>query len=56
MTCEKTQAGVLVLKKMPEFKMEGYDPQTGKYIEISSDDFKGKWALICFYPADFTFV
>ena len=56
MTCERAQAGVLVSKKMPEFKMEGYDPQTGKYIEISSEDFKGKWTLICFYPADFTFV
>ncbi|WP_022670230.1 peroxiredoxin [Hippea alviniae] len=53
---ERTQAGVLVLRKMPEFKMDAYDPKTGKYITVSSDDYKGKWLVVCFYPADFTFV
>ena len=53
---ERTQAGVLVLRKLPEFKMEAYDPKTGKYITVSSDDYKGKWLVVCFYPADFTFV
>ncbi len=53
---EKTQAGVLVLRKLPEFHMEAYDPKTGKYIEVSSEDYKGKWLVVCFYPADFTFV
>ncbi|MEO1941563.1 MAG: peroxiredoxin [Campylobacterales bacterium] len=51
-----TQAGVLVMKKMPEFKAEAYDAVTGKYIEVSSEDYRGKWTVICFYPADFTFV
>ena len=52
----QTQAGVLVLKPMPEFKMEAFDAKSGHYTEVSSDDFKGKWSVICFYPADFTFV
>ena len=50
------QSGVLVLKPMPEFKMEAYNAETGKYVEVSSEDYKGKWTVICFYPADFTFV
>lgn len=28
----------------------------GKFIELSEADLKGKWSVICFYPADFTFV
>ncbi len=50
------QSGVLVLKPMPEFKLEAYNAATGKYVEVSSEDYKGKWTVICFYPADFTFV
>jgi len=46
----------LVLRKMPEFEMDAYDAQTGHYVSISSEDYKDKWAVICFYPADFTFV
>jgi len=52
----KTQEGVLVLKAMPEFKMEAYNAETGHYTEVSSEDYKGKWTVVCFYPADFTFV
>lgn len=28
----------------------------GKFIEVSEADLKGKWAVLFFYPADFTFV
>lgn len=28
----------------------------GNFIEVSEADFKGKWSVVCFYPADFTFV
>ena len=52
----KTQEGVLVLKQMPEFKMEAYNAESGNYTEVSSEDYKGKWTVVCFYPADFTFV
>ena len=50
------QAGVLVLKPMPEFKMDAFDAATGHYKQVTSEDYKGKWTVICFYPADFTFV
>ncbi len=49
-------ASTLVMQKMPEFKMDAYDAATGTYKSVSSDDYKGKWFVICFYPADFTFV
>ncbi|GKU78312.1 alkyl hydroperoxide reductase subunit C [Paenibacillus sp. L3-i20] len=28
----------------------------GQFIEVSEENFKGKWSVVCFYPADFTFV
>ena len=28
----------------------------GEFVEVSSDDIAGKWAIFFFYPADFTFV
>ncbi len=53
---ENAQAGVLVLKQVPEFKMDAYNAATGHYTTVSSEDYKGKWYVVCFYPADFTFV
>lgn len=28
----------------------------GKFVPVSDADLKGKWSVVCFYPADFTFV
>jgi peroxiredoxin (alkyl hydroperoxide reductase subunit C) len=28
----------------------------GKFVTVSDENFKGKWSVVCFYPADFTFV
>lgn len=28
----------------------------GKFVEVSDETLKGKWAVVFFYPADFTFV
>ena len=28
----------------------------GEFVDVSSEDIKGKWAVFVFYPADFTFV
>ena len=36
------------------FKAQAF--HNGKFIEVSDADIKGKWAVIMFYPADFTFV
>ncbi|XOB62200.1 peroxiredoxin [Campylobacterota bacterium DY0563] len=53
---EENMSSSLVLRKVPEFKMEAYDAKSGHYTEVSSEDYKGKWHVVCFYPADFTFV
>ena len=34
--------------------MQAY--QNGEFKSVSTEDVKGKWAVFCFYPADFTFV
>lgn len=36
------------------FKASAY--HNGQFINVSEADFKGKWSVVCFYPADFTFV
>ena len=43
---------------VPEFKMETYEPSSGSFGEINLADLKkdGKWTILVFYPADFTFV
>lgn len=46
----------LVKREMPEFEMEAYDAKTGSFKIVSNKDYKDKWTVICFYPADFTFV
>ncbi len=46
----------MVQQVMPEFQMDAYNAKTGHYTVVKSDDYKGKWAVVCFYPADFTFV
>ncbi|MEA3513193.1 MAG: peroxiredoxin [Campylobacterota bacterium] len=53
---EKKMSSSLVLRKAPEFKMDAYDSKSGHYTEVSSKDYEGKWTVVCFYPADFTFV
>ncbi|HHU73445.1 MAG TPA: peroxiredoxin [Clostridiales bacterium] len=44
----------LVGKQVQPFKAQAY--QNGKFIEVTEENFKGKWSIVCFYPADFTFV
>lgn len=44
----------LIGKEVLPFKAQAY--HNGKFIEVSDADFKGKWSVVCFYPADFTFV
>lgn len=53
---EKDMASSLVLRKAPDFKMDAYDSKTGHYTTVNSEDYYGKWTVVCFYPADFTFV
>lgn len=53
---EKKMSSTMVRQQMPEFEMDAYNAGTGHYTSVKSSDYKGKWAVICFYPADFTFV
>ncbi|MBN2963825.1 peroxiredoxin [Sulfurospirillum sp. T05] len=53
---EKKMSSSMVLKKMPEFTMDAYDAKSGHYTSVKSEDYAGKWTVVCFYPADFTFV
>lgn len=49
---------VRVGQPVPDFKMETYDPQEKSFGEVSLADIKksGKWTVLVFYPADYTFV
>jgi peroxiredoxin (alkyl hydroperoxide reductase subunit C) len=53
---DNNMSSTMVRRQMPEFTMDAYDAKTGHYKTVSSEDYKGKWTVICFYPADFTFV
>lgn len=53
---EKSMSATMVRQEMPEFEMEAYDAKTGHFTTVSKADYKGKWTVVCFYPADFTFV
>lgn len=44
----------LIGSKIGEFKSEAY--QGGEFKTVTQDDLKGKWSVLFFYPADFTFV
>lgn len=53
---KKNMSATMVRQEMPAFEMEAYDAKTGHYKTVSSEDYKDKWTVVCFYPADFTFV
>ncbi|EFD92906.1 MAG: alkyl hydroperoxide reductase/ Thiol specific antioxidant/ Mal allergen [Candidatus Parvarchaeum acidophilus ARMAN-5] len=40
--------------KAPEFELEAY--YNGEFKKVKLSDYKGKWLVLFFYPADFTFV
>lgn len=44
----------LINTEIKPFTASAY--KQGKFIDVSSDDLKGKWSVFFFYPADFTFV
>ncbi len=41
---------------VPNFEFEVYDPMKDEIRKVSLEDYKGKWTVLFFYPADFTFV
>ena len=44
----------LINTKIVDFKCEAY--HDGKFKTVTQADLKGKWSILFFYPADFTFV
>jgi len=49
---------VQVGKEVPEFELDTYNPETKDFGRFKLADAKkaGKWTVLMFYPADFTFV
>lgn len=41
-------------KKVGEFALKAY--KNGEFIDVTDKDLQGKWSVLFFYPADFTFV
>ncbi len=44
----------LINTEVKPFTAQAY--KEGKFLTVTQDDLKGKWSVIFFYPADFTFV
>ena len=44
----------LINTEVLPFKATAY--KNGEFIEVTNADLKGKWSVVFFYPADFTFV
>jgi len=44
----------LINTTVKPFKANAY--RDGKFITVTDADLRGKWSVVCFYPADFTFV
>ena len=49
---------VRVGQVVPDFTLDAYDPVTGDFTQVSlaQQREKGRWTILFFYPADFTFV
>lgn len=44
----------LIGKEIQPFTAQAF--KQGEFLEITPETFKGQWSILCFYPADFTFV
>ena len=44
--------------QVPEFQVETYDAGRGEFgsFSLAEQKRKGRWTILVFYPADFTFV
>jgi peroxiredoxin (alkyl hydroperoxide reductase subunit C) len=53
-----TATGLKVGQHVPAFEIETYEPTKEDFGTISLEKLKseGKWTILFFYPADFTFV
>jgi peroxiredoxin (alkyl hydroperoxide reductase subunit C) len=44
----------LIGKEVVEFSADAF--RNGEFVTVTNEDLKGKWSVVMFYPADFTFV
>lgn len=44
----------LIGKKISEFQVDAY--YRNEFIKVTEKDLQGHWSVLCFYPADFSFV
>ncbi|UOQ48969.1 alkyl hydroperoxide reductase subunit C [Gracilibacillus caseinilyticus] len=44
----------LIGKEILPFKASAF--RQGEFVDVTEENFKGNWSIVCFYPADFTFV
>lgn len=51
---KEEQKMIKVGKSAPNFKAQAF--YQGKFVNVSLEEFRGKWVYLCFYPGDFTFV
>ena len=58
MTVDEMGNGIKIGHSVPDFEMDTYDPVELFFGKISLKKIKeeGKWTVLFFYPADFTFV
>ncbi len=50
--------GLRVGKRVPDFRLETFEPSRCEFGEVHLDELRagGRWTILFFYPADFTFV
>ncbi len=47
---------VKIGQKVTEFELTAYNPGQDDFKQVKLSDYLGKWLVVMFYPADFTFV
>ena len=55
-SCDCCCGPVRINEAVPDISFDIYDPKTDKEKKVNLSDYKGKWLVLFFYPADFTFV
>jgi peroxiredoxin (alkyl hydroperoxide reductase subunit C) len=49
---------IRVGQTVPDFALDAFDPTSGEFtkFDLAKQKQSGRWTLLFFYPADFTFV
>ncbi len=54
----ETTSSLRLGQAVPDFELETYEPATREFgkFSLAEQKRKGRWTILFFYPADFTFV